>query len=126
MQHTLTNLPIKSVCTTTNGASSSNPVFIIETYRNGSSWYRKYSDGRIEQGGFTDATIPVNSTGTFNLITPFTNTNYCLLVMTRSTGDYSNRRFGVGVHERTTTTFTLHNDVYPTNTDGYYWEACGI
>lgn len=43
---------------------------IVETYINGTEWYRIYSDGWVEQGGATSA----HSTVTF--LIPFSNTNY--------------------------------------------------
>lgn len=54
---------------------SSPENYVTETWRNGSNWYRKWSDGLIEQGGAfrTDSSY---STMTFN--TPFSNTNYSI------------------------------------------------
>ena len=36
--------------TTTSTASAARPAVVVENYINGSSWYRKWSDGFIEQG----------------------------------------------------------------------------
>ena len=48
---------------------------VVETYQNGTSWYRVYSDGWIEQGGI--ATGGTSKTGaTINLLKPYTSTNY--------------------------------------------------
>ena len=74
MQHPNLNPPIKSVCTTPTSATSDNCVFIVETYKNGAEWYRKYSDGVIEQGGALSG-LSRNVRTTFNFITPFTNAN---------------------------------------------------
>ncbi|GEM_PF-7021621 len=52
---------------------------VVETYVNGTSWYRKYSDGWIEQGG------RITASGTVNFITPFTTTNY-FIGITRADG----------------------------------------
>lgn len=53
-------------------------VYVHETWNNGSNWYRKWSDGWIEQGG----TIPNGSYWTWysaTLNTPFTTTSYTLV-----------------------------------------------
>ena len=43
---------------------------IVETYQNGTSWYRVYSDGWCEQGGHA------TSQGAVTLLKPFLNMNY--------------------------------------------------
>lgn len=48
-------------------------AYITETWRNGSNWYRKWSDGLIEQGG---AHYDAGSNITFH--TPFSNTAYAI------------------------------------------------
>lgn len=44
---------------------------IVETYESGDSWYRKYSDGHIEQGG--KVAVSAATTATINFIAPFIN-----------------------------------------------------
>ena len=44
---------------------------VVETYINGTSWYRKYSDGWLEQGGIISASNP-----TLSFIKAFKDTNY--------------------------------------------------
>ena len=54
----------------------SKPVrYVIEAYRDGASWYRKWSDGWLEQGGVTAET-----TGTITLIRPYASIAYQVLV----------------------------------------------
>lgn len=48
-------------------------AYIIETWRDGSNWYRKWSDGLIEQGG---AHYDSDTNITFH--TPFSNTAYAI------------------------------------------------
>lgn len=50
-------------------------AYITETWKDGSNWYRKWSDGLIEQGGAFWAGSPY-PTMTFN--TPFSNTDYSI------------------------------------------------
>ena len=37
--------------TSIGGASATKPAGVVESYKNGYEWYRKYSDGWVEQGG---------------------------------------------------------------------------
>lgn len=121
------NLPIKSVCTTTNAATSDNPVFIVETYKNGSQWYRKYSDGVIEQGGAFSG-LSINNEFTFNFVTPFTNPGTVMLHLTNifAQKPSSGYRGGLSVSAITATNFTVFCDGYATNSDTGYWEARGV
>lgn len=50
--------------------------YITDTYSSGTSWYRIYSDGWIEQGGRIQVTTKNNATVTF--LKAFKNTNYTL------------------------------------------------
>lgn len=90
---------------------------IVETYRNGTEWYRIWSDGWIEQGGhlFTQGANQVN-----NLLVPFTSSDYDLQI----TGGYastSTNAVGWG-NAQTTTTFTTSG---PASTVAVKWQACG-
>ena len=58
--------------------SNCTKPYVTETYVNGSSWYRVWSDGWCEQGGVT--TLGVNQTTTVTLIKTYINTNYAILV----------------------------------------------
>lgn len=50
--------------------------YVIETYVNGTSWYRVYSDGWCEQGGVISVS---SSSVTINFLKSFVNTNYTAL-----------------------------------------------
>lgn len=62
--------------------------FVVESWRSddGLSWYRKYSDGWIEQGGYTSTT-----TATYPL--PFANTDYTLLTGSNRGGSSNSGNF---------------------------------
>ena len=96
-------------------------AFIVETWRSddGSSWYRKYSDGWIEQGGVTPNVKADSYTVTLN--TPFTTVNYHVNFITTGTG--KDGSFGHCVSERTNTTFTMYD--YLMNGVPVLWYACG-
>ena len=62
--------------TTTSTASKARPAVVVQNYLNGSSWYRVWSDGFIEQGGLVGASNPEDTTYTITFLKKFTNTNY--------------------------------------------------
>ena len=105
--------------------------YITQTWSNGTSWYRKYSDGFIEQGGIT----AYSGTGTkkVSLPTAFSSDKYIvnvnsLEVLSTSSGTMS---IGTGVGysgvvdlSRATTWFTIlrYKEEEPRN---HMWYACG-
>jgi hypothetical protein len=54
-----------------------NIDYVVETYKNGNNWYRKYKSGWVEQG----ITYPNNNTGnkTINLPVTMADTNYSVV-----------------------------------------------
>lgn len=105
--------------------------YITQTWSNGTSWYRKYSDGFIEQGGIT----AYSGTGTkkVSLPTAFSSDKYIvnvnsLAVLSTSSGAMS---IGTGVgysgvvdSSRATTWSTIlrYKEEEPRN---HMWYACG-
>ena len=77
---------------------------IIETYKSedGSSWYRKWSDGFIEQGIVKTGTF--NMSTVHNLIKPFSNANYTIILNALFNND--NFSVPVSAREKTLTSFT--------------------
>ena len=72
-------MPIKSICmtkpSTTSTAKTDNPAVVVENYISGSSWYRVWSDGWIEQGGVGSA-----KSATITLLKAYSNSSYTLTV----------------------------------------------
>lgn len=97
-------------------------VTITSSWRSGNDWYRKYSDGFIEQGG----EIWVSGTGNhaIPLNTPFTHTVYTAVTsqaaLGSSGGEWVN---GQAITGRATT----HFNVYDVHSGGHtiLWYACG-
>lgn len=56
---------------------------VIESYVNGFNWYRKWSDGFIEQGGIIDNDVQLE---TVTLLVPFINTNYTVVTAIEAGG----------------------------------------
>ena len=127
MQKPNLNPPIRAVCTTSDGAASDKPVFVIKTYYNSTikSWYRKYSDGTIVQGGYGTDHLK-DSTWTVNFVTPFTTTNIDIHITPVFNATPTQIQGGMAIASITTDDFVIHGDTYIAATEGYYWEATGI
>ena len=87
-----------------------------ESYKNGTSWYRVYSDGWIEQGG--RATSPTGSGVAYNLLKNFTNTNYCIIGV--DVGN-TNSNIEVAFGSLTVSSFKIFNN----GKHNISWRACG-
>lgn len=94
-------------------------VYVSETWNNGSNWYRRYSDGWIEQGGEYTKERDTNITVTFPVA--FKNTNYTI-----ATSHYSRLRSSespVCDFTAKTNTGFVHN--YASWGSKVGWVACG-
>ena len=107
-----------TAATTTSTASKDAPAYVVENYKSGNNWYRKWSDGWIEQGGILEP-----STGqTVTLNKPFTTTKYQAFTQTAS-GTYASvvNAFVCSTSNYTTTTFFASCAV----AQYQIWFACG-
>jgi hypothetical protein len=99
-------------------------VRLVESWKSGTSWYRKYSDGWIEQGGYV--TTNSNTEQTINLHTAFSNTNYFL---TKQLG--FNGYYGSGINGQYTSVWGLTTSSFKTygyataGVNAFRWYACG-
>lgn len=94
---------------------------ITETYVNGTSGYRIWSDKYCEQWGYV-ASVTLQASVTITLLKTFNSTNYRVFC----TGDAPKQASDDGsgnVHTKTTSSFNLFNS--SSNAVGYYWEAKG-
>lgn len=94
--------------TSIGGASATKPAVVVSTYKSGTSWYRVWSDGWVEQGYrlFVDR----DSSGTITLLKAMKDTNYTVTFGHDDTG-------GSGYEwkmTKTTTKFSLYH---------YHWPA---
>lgn len=106
-------------------------VYVYDTWHSGSNWYRKYSDGFIEQGGIT--AYSGNGAKTITLPTAFSSTNYVVQVHSLSNPTYSASPMAIGSVEglagvvevkRGASWFKVsrYKDTEPVN---HMWYACG-
>ena len=114
-QPTLEGLQSQISANASNIASVANrptPVrYVTETWKSGTSWYAKYNDGWIEQGG--------QITGTqITFLVPFSDTNYSV---TGASTTYVNAGMSNGIGSLTTTGCQMGSY----NNAGVRWRACG-
>lgn len=99
-------------------------AYIVQTWKSGSSWYRVYSDGFIEQGGAIDT---VNSSWTtVSFHKPYAGTNYTVHVI--ATGSSFSNEYGAWVNPASTQYFQCALRGYSGNRVGFSacrWTACG-
>lgn len=102
---------------------------VIETYRNGTEWYRVWSDGWLEQGGYVTRSSNTSSTViTINFLKPFADEDYVMYGGIRSTESTTSVTYrGVGVQcenatdVRSKTGFKMLKHPYASK----FWYACG-
>ena len=104
---------------TINGSNAK--AYLTETYSSGTNWYRKWSDGWIEQGG--TGTFGHNTT--FSLNKAFTKTTYQVLIITTMEDSH----WMISVITPTTSNFKTivywsTNHGTSTSVTGH-WYACG-
>ena len=94
-------------------------IICVESWRSGDNWYRKYSDGWIEQGGLITVT---GASRTCNLNIAMTTTNYTVVTTYQGNdgADYS-----IIVKERSTTAFTTVGGQGGSNNRYILYYACG-
>ena len=102
------------------GLNSVGVRTVVETYRSGTSWYRIWSDGWIEQGGVWSG-VAASSSASRNLLKTMSTTDYsCILQPNTSTYQ------GNGIHyvvSKTVSTVTISG--YGTNNADLIWYVCG-
>lgn len=92
---------------------------VVESYCNGTEWYRLWSDGWIEQGGKASCSGNVR---TITLLKSFANTNYKLLTNTR---EDIGAGYQISIYTRKTTSFD--GFYLDTGSEIYFdWYACGM
>lgn len=98
-------------------------VTLVSSWHSGSNWYRKWSDGWIEQGGTTQ-NVGADSTVTVSCHTPFTTTNYNIVVSQKSNGTKTDSTGMVLVYPSATSSWYLHNG--DNVSAPFMWYACGF
>lgn len=90
---------------------------VIETYKNGNHWYRIWSDGWIEQGGYS---YPATSTVTF--LKPFSDNSYSLITQPCNKAATSGVASYMATFNHTVSGFSAIANI---DISGYVWQSCG-
>lgn len=96
---------------------------VIESYTSGTSWYRVYSDGWVEQGGRADSFG--NETRTITLLKPMADKNYNIkteIAGTASAGTYDAPMRSANALSTTQITITYRP---PSSNQSIFWEVKG-
>ncbi len=97
---------------------ASNIDYVVETYRSGASWYRKYKSGWVEQGGTVSSNQNTDTTLTF--LKKFIDTNYTFTACHAKSTGYTNGA-NVNYFNKKNVSIT----VYQCDGNGFSWNACG-
>ena len=108
------------------GLNSVSVRTVVETYTNGTNWYRIWSDGFCEQGGRKNHTSS-DTTQTVNLLKAYKNTNYTVVRNTKFNGTYDCYPvYSTGVINITNSSFTIATEGGSAGqTWVAIWYACG-
>ena len=101
--------------------------YIKETWVNGASWYRIWSDGWIEQGGKYTRASATNWNTTITLFKPYKNTNYNISISSAGLAGDKLGEHGENIENVTTTSFSyyFYTGASGDGTTSFYWVACG-
>jgi len=103
-------------------ANLSSCHVVVQTYVNGTNWYRVWSDGWIEQGG--RISISKDAQTTVTLLKTFSNTDYTVLITANKSGTQT------GGDGNFTVEYTSNSQFIWSNGDDFsgtgIWYACGF
>jgi hypothetical protein len=128
---TIAETPYSGSATSIGGASATKPAVVVESQYNSTSWYRKYSDGWIEQGGIISPMQTGNNNNQTNYSTvtlpkAFADTKYIVSIMVNSLTETNAMDTTVTLNEKNTTNFRTRNfDAGNALQVSASWFACG-
>lgn len=94
---------------------------LIKSYSSGTDWYRIYSDGFCEQGGYVNA----HNVQTVTLPTAFRDTNYNVYLGSARTSASQAGEANDQVYRSTFTTDSFNMYINNTSGNTIFWHACG-
>ena len=100
-------------------------IVCVTYYRSGTSWYRKYTDGFIEQGGRFSYTLTNSGFTTLSFVTAFTSTNYQILGSGYRSDSSPNQGFATFKDFSTSSCNVAFWDDSTSNPGVINWYACG-
>lgn len=99
-------------------------AYVIDTYSSGTDWYRVWSDGWCEQGGYYNGAIGTDASTTITLLKNYKDTNYSVYQQTYASTSMAEGT-DICVQSKTTSNFVLCNEGYVATMYGLNWEAKG-
>lgn len=102
--------------TTTSSASADAPAYIVQNYKSGKSWYRVWSDGWIEQGGYYSGS---GNNKEVTLLKTMTDTNYSIMLNGKDT---SGAAYSGCASATSTSKISIS---IPSAYDGAWWRVSG-
>ena len=109
-----------------SGVSQADVDYVVESYQNGTSWYRVYKSGWCEQGGYVN-----NNTDYVEVafLKQFANTNYSIQATAEVDEGFTPTAW-VLVSNKATTSVRIaaqrwNNASYTATVSSFYWEAKG-
>lgn len=103
--------------------------YVVQTYKSGTNWYRKYKSGWVEQGGYDTGLVGSganDSSETYTFLVPMQDSNYTLTLGYgyEAVGSQSGK---FSITGKTTTNFTFRVISLAGNAKGQYmsWHVSG-
>lgn len=97
--------------------------FVVESYTNGTNWYRIYKSGWCEQGG--RGALNEAATTTITLLKPYKDTNYFVSAVSITESTATDTEVGLQCTPKSTTQITLTAHHLNPNNQTACWEAKG-
>lgn len=103
--------------------------YVVQTYKSGTTWYRKYKSGWVEQGGYDTGTVGSganDSSETYTLLVPMQDSNYAL-TLGYGYGNIGGQNGKFGITAKTATNFTFRVISLAGNATGKFlsWQVSG-
>jgi hypothetical protein len=100
-----------------------SPRYLVDSYYNtNGDWWRKYSDGWVEQGGIHTPAAGSN-TGTITYLVPFASANHIITMGFKR--DHYNKYYPSVITSQTATGFNFADAGPGEGYNGFDWQACG-
>ena len=99
----------------------------VESYQNGTSWYRLYSDGWCEQGGCYSGSIGTNAGVKILLLKEYKDLNFSAFAQVKintTVGVSNSASAAVNVYS-TSSIYIVNDDYAISSMVGAFWQACG-
>ena len=100
-------------------------MWVVETRVEGTSWYKKYNNGWVEQGGRTGWLGYGSRVGVTFLI-PFINTNYSATYSTEALSTNGDKQWSVAIYGRTMTGMAIGTQFESSSGGTVSWEVKGM